>query len=91
MATIKKQKNTETVEQASSSRRLKGTVTSDKMKDTIVVAVTRFTQHPKYKKFVQTRKKYMAHDVGNTKKIGDLVEIEECRPLSRNKHFRLVA
>jgi small subunit ribosomal protein S17 len=80
--------NTNTVR---TPRRLKGVVTSDKMKDTCVVQVSRYTKIPKYKKYVQSRKKYMAHDVGNTKKIGDIVVIEECRPLSRHKSFKVVA
>lgn len=64
-----------------------GTVISNKMKDTITVAVSRYTKHPKYKKFLKRTKKYMAHDEGNTKEIGDKVEIEETRPLSKNKRF----
>lgn len=64
-----------------------GTVISNKMKDTITVAVSRYTKHPKYKKFLKRTKKYMVHDEGNTKEIGDKVEIEETRPLSKNKRF----
>ncbi len=66
-----------------------GVVVSDKMKDTIVVAVTRFVKHPKYHKFIKRIKKYHAHDVGNTKKIGDHVEIFETKPISKTKHFRV--
>ena len=54
---------------------LTGVVASNKMKDTIVVAVERFVKVPKYGKFVQHRKRYKAHDAGNTAKIGDIVEI----------------
>ncbi len=67
-----------------------GTVVSNKMKDTIVVLVSRYTKHPKYKKFLKRSKKFMAHDAGNTKEIGDKVNIEEARPMSKNKKFKLV-
>ncbi len=69
---------------------LKGIVTSDKMKDTIVVRVERYVKHPKYHKYVHIHKKYKAHDVGNTKKIGDKVEIEETAPISKDKHFKVI-
>jgi small subunit ribosomal protein S17 len=68
---------------------LEGTVTSDKMKDTCVVAVYTFKKMPKYGKYVEHRKKYKVHDVGNTAKIGDKVVIEETKPISRHKHFKL--
>lgn len=71
------------------SKILRGIVVSDKMKDTIVVSVDRFIKHPKYKKYYTVSKKYKAHDFGNTKKIGDKVEIVECRPISKSKHFTL--
>jgi len=66
---------------------LKGVVVSDKMKDTVVVKVGRFVKHPKYGKYMKIDKKYKAHDVGNTKKIGERVVIKECRPISKDKHF----
>lgn len=69
---------------------LKGVVVSDKMKDTVVVSVTRFIKHTQYKKYYKVSKKYKAHDVGNTKKIGDKVEIKECRPISKDKHFVII-
>jgi small subunit ribosomal protein S17 len=69
---------------------LEGEVVSDKMKDTIVVKVVRFVKHPKYGKFQKLAKKFKADDKGNTAKIGDTVTIEECRPISKDKHFRLV-
>mgnify|MGYP001613986013 CR=1 FL=1 len=69
---------------------LSGTVTSDKMKDTIVVEVSRFVEHSKYKKRIKINKKYKVHDAGNTKKIGDRVEIVETRPISKSKHFKIV-
>jgi small subunit ribosomal protein S17 len=71
--------------------RLKGKVVSDKMDKTVVVSVTRFVEHPKYKKRIKISKKYKAHDEGNTKKIGDNVEIEETKPISKDKHFKVVA
>lgn len=69
---------------------LKGTVVSDKMKDTIVVSVERYVKHPKYGKYITKRKKYHVHDAGNTKKIGDAVTIVETRPMSKRKHFKIV-
>lgn len=69
---------------------LNGVVTSDKMKDTCVVVVERYTKHPKYQKYMQSRKKYKVHDVGNTAKIGDKVSIEETRPISRHKTFKIL-
>jgi len=75
---------------AKKSKTLRGVVVSDKMKDTVVVQVSRYTKHPTYGKFVNINKKYKAHDLGNTKKIGDKVEIEEVRPISKDKRFRVV-
>ncbi len=69
---------------------LKGVVVSDKMKDTVVVSVERYIKHPKYGKFMNRRKKYHAHDAGNTKHVGDLVTIEETRPMSKTKHFKVI-
>jgi small subunit ribosomal protein S17 len=70
---------------------LSGVVVSDKMKDTIVVKVTRFVKHAKYKKYYKIAKKFKAHDVGNTAKIGDKVSIRETRPISKDKHFLLIS
>jgi small subunit ribosomal protein S17 len=75
----------------SKKRKLTGVVVSDKMKDTCVVLVERFVKIPKYEKFIQRSKKYKADDKGNTKKIGDKVTIEECRPISKDKHFKVIA
>ena len=69
---------------------LMGTVVSTKMKDTITVAVNRYVKHPKYKKYVMKTKKYLAHDAGNTKTLGERVTIKSCRPISKNKHFMVV-
>lgn len=69
---------------------LEGVVTSDKMTDTIVVKVDRYVKMSKYQKFVTISKKYKAHDAGNTKKIGDKVQIIETAPISKDKRFTLV-
>ena len=70
---------------------LSGTVASDKMKDTIVVTIERYVKHPKYHKFMKKTLRLQAHDAGNTKKIGDKVTIESCRPMSKNKAFKVIA
>ena len=69
---------------------LQGTVVSTKMKDTIVVSIDSFKKHPKYGKFMKRQNKIMAHDLGNTKKEGDTVEIIETKPISKNKRFKLL-
>ncbi len=71
-------------------KRFSGVVVSDKMKDTVVVSVSRFVKHPKYGKFIKRDKNFKAHDAGNSKKIGDKVTIEECRPISKDKHFKVI-
>ena len=72
-------------------RRLTGVVTSNKMQDTITVAVERLVKHPRYQKYVKTTKKYHAHDAGNTAQVGDTVTIEETKPISKKKRFTLVS
>jgi small subunit ribosomal protein S17 len=69
---------------------LKGTVVSNKMDKTAVVAVTRFVKHPKYKKYFKITKKFKAHDEDNAANVGDKVAIVETRPLSKDKHFAIV-
>ncbi|HBT39627.1 MAG: 30S ribosomal protein S17 [Thermotoga sp. 50_1627] len=71
-------------------KRLTGTVVSDKMDKTVVVRVTRWLEHPVYKKRIRRSKKYHAHDEHNECKVGDVVVIEETRPLSRTKRWRVV-
>lgn len=71
------------------ARVLTGVVKSNKMEKTIVVEVTRTVKHPLYGKVVKRFKKYNAHDADNTCEIGDVVEIAECRPLSKTKHMTL--
>lgn len=67
-----------------------GTVASDKMDKTIVVAVTEHVRHPLYKKIVKRTYKLKAHDEKNECKIGDKVKVMETRPISRDKRWRLV-
>ncbi|MEY4217475.1 MAG: hypothetical protein RLZZ68_1932 [Bacteroidota bacterium] len=67
-----------------------GTVTSDKMDKSIVVAVERKKKHPKYGKFVKTTTKFVAHDEKNESNVGDTVKIMETRPLSKTKNWRMV-
>ncbi len=66
-----------------------GSVVSNKMAKTIVVEVTRRVQHPLYKRIVQKRKKFYAHDETGQAQVGDVVRIIECRPLSKLKHWQL--
>ena len=68
----------------------RGVVVSDKMDKTIVVKVERLVRHPLVKKIMKRSKKYHVHDADNTCKIGDMVEIVECRPMSRTKTWRLL-
>ncbi len=67
-----------------------GRVVSDKMEKTVVVQVTDRKSHPLYKKVMQRRVKFKAHDEGDQCKVGDLVRIMETRPLSRDKRWRVV-
>ncbi len=67
-----------------------GVIVSDKMDKSIVVAVERKVKHPMYGKFVKKTSKFVAHDEKNECKMGDTVKIEETRPLSKTKNWRLV-
>jgi small subunit ribosomal protein S17 len=69
---------------------LKGKIVSAKMKDTVVVLIESFKKHPKYEKFMKQQHKIMAHDAGNKHKEGEVVEIIETRPMSKNKHFMVI-
>ena len=71
-------------------RILQGTVVSDKGDKTVIVKVERRVMHPLYKKFIRRSKRYAAHDEQNRFKVGDVVRIQECRPLSRTKHFEVL-
>lgn len=66
-----------------------GVVVSNRMEKTIVVQINERVMHPVYKKYVSKRVKYKAHDETNNANMGDTVIIEECRPLSRQKRWRL--
>ena len=67
-----------------------GTVKSDKMEKTIVVSIETLTLHPLYKKYIKRLKKVKAHDEKNEAKIGDLVRVIECKPISKEKCWKLV-
>jgi len=71
-------------------RRLIGRVASAKMQKTVVVEVVRFKRDNVYKKYVKVRKRYKAHDEKGEFRAGDQVEIEEHRPLSREKRWKVV-
>lgn len=68
-------------------RALVGTVVSDKMDKTVVVQVERVSRHPLYGKVIKSHKKYKAHDENNEAGMGDMVQIRECRPISKDKKF----
>jgi len=74
----------------SNGRTFRGTVVSSKMQDTVTVAVERYIQHPKYKKFMRRTKKYLVHNPGNTAEEGATVTIREVKPISKRKHFEIV-
>jgi len=71
-------------------RILQGVVVSDKGQKTIIVRVERRMMHPIYKKFIRRSKKFAAHDENNTSKIGDVVRIRECAPISKTKKWELI-
>lgn len=77
-------------ETAKTHRTLTGKVVSNKMDKTINVLVERKVKHPKYGKYISRRNKFLAHDEANSCNIGDIVMIEESRPLSKNKNWVLV-
>ena len=73
-----------------SIKTLTGKVVSNKMQKTITVAVERYVPHPEYGKYQRRTTKFFAHDEKSECREGDVVAIEECRPLSRHKNWRLV-
>jgi small subunit ribosomal protein S17 len=75
--------------ETTSKRTLIGRVVSDKMEKTITVLVERRVTHPIYNKIIVRSKKYHAHNENNEAKAGDLVEIEECRPMAKTKAWRM--
>ncbi len=74
-----------------SKRVVQGVVVSDKGDKTVVVRVERRVMHPVYKKIIRRSRKLHAHDEGNTAKVGDVVRIQECRPISKLKSWVLVS
>ncbi len=72
------------------NRTLQGVVVSDKMDKTITVAIERKVKHPVYGKFVKRTTKVHAHDESNECKAGDTVIVEQCKPISKSKTWRLV-
>ena len=76
--------------EATKKRKIIGVVTSDKMNKTRVVAVSRLKKHPKYLKYYHVTTKFKAHDENNEYKTGDKVTIEEARPMSKEKRWRII-
>jgi small subunit ribosomal protein S17 len=77
-------------EENSSARTITGEVVSDKMDKTVTVLVERKVKHPVYGKYVKRSTKIHAHDENNECRIGDVVSVRECRPLSKSKSWQLV-
>lgn len=73
------------------NRKLRGEVVSDKMQKTVVVAVTRFVQHPRYRRYHKVTRRFKAHDEEGAYHVGDKVIIEETRPVSKGKRWRVAA
>jgi len=71
-------------------KQLTGTVISNKMQKTVVVEIEQIKEHPKYRRRYKVHKKYKAHDEKEECKVGDKVIIEECRPLSKEKRWRVI-
>ncbi|MFN8654827.1 MAG: 30S ribosomal protein S17 [Candidatus Obscuribacterales bacterium] len=71
-------------------KELVGKVVSNKMDKTVVVAVDSYVPHPRYEKQIVRTAKFKAHDAENKCQLGDKVRIQECRPLSRDKHFTVI-
>lgn len=81
----------EKTEKKTIKRRLEGIIVSAKMQKTVVVSVTRFKKHPKYLKYYKVSRRFKAHDETGAYKAGDKVLIEETRPLSKEKRWKVVA
>lgn len=73
-----------------SRQTITGTVISDKMDKTVIVQTETRKQHPRYKKFITRRKRHKAHDENNECRLGDMVVCMECRPMSKDKRWRIV-
>ena len=76
--------------QEQSNRTLQGRVVSDKMDKSITVQIERLVKHPVYGKYIRRSTKVHAHDENNECRMGDVVVVEQCRPLSKTKKWRLV-
>ena len=77
-------------EKASSRKKRTGVVISNRMEKTVLVLVDRLKKHKKYKKYLKSQKKYMAHDPENKCRIGDNVQIVETKPLSKRKRWQIL-
>ncbi len=78
------------MEKTNKQKQMKGVVTSNKMQNTVVVAVSSYKKHEKYHKFEKVVRKFKAHDATGQLQIGDNVVIEETRPISKSTHFIVV-
>jgi small subunit ribosomal protein S17 len=78
------------MDQTTSKKTRVGVVASNKMENTVVVAVERLVPHPKYKKYIRRRNTFKAHDSSNNCQVGDKVLIQESRPLSKTKRWVVV-
>jgi small subunit ribosomal protein S17 len=70
---------------------MQGVVVSDKPNKTVIVRVERRVQHPIYKKFIVRSERFAAHDEANSCKVGDIVRIRECRPISKTKTWEVIS
>ncbi|MFZ2593195.1 MAG: 30S ribosomal protein S17 [Minisyncoccia bacterium] len=87
---MKKTQTTKPATPVVMKKTMTATVVKTAMKDTATVVVSRYEKHPKYQKFMKINKKYLVDDKGNTAQVGDVVTIESTRPISKNKHFKIV-
>ena len=78
------------MEQRVARKVITGRVVSNKMDKTVVVAVERMVKHPRYQRIIRRTRKFMAHDVENSCRIGDKVKLMETRPLSKVKRWRVI-
>ena len=78
-------------EERNNRRTLQGVVVSDKMEKTVVIKIERLTRHPLYAKVMKRARTFKAHDEKNECRVGDVVTIAECRPVSKDKSWRVVA
>jgi len=76
---------------SSNARQMTGVVVSDKADKTITVEIERKVKHPQYSKIMKRRSKVHAHDEDNSAKIGDIVTVQECRPISKSKTWMLIS